>query len=71
MFQEIIFNPWTNNPLDFLEKPLTTADGKAVRITADLLGFHLFVDDGHIGNTKCNVTLCSHLNKLQVGRSAP
>lgn len=63
----INWNPWTNNPQNYLDKPLCRPDGSKVNLTVNHRGEFVIRWDGGEFTTDTNVVACRTLNDIEAG----
>jgi len=66
-FKEINFNPFNNNPLDYIDSNnLYTVNNEKITLKHDLK-FKIYIDNELKLITDSNVQACAFLNKIQSG----
>ena len=66
-FKQINFNPYNNNPLDYLENEnLVTIDNKKIKIKHDLK-FKIYIENELKFESESNIQVCYFLNMLESG----
>ena len=68
-FHLINFSPYTNNILDYIDKPLITKDGRRVKLTRRGMEFDVFIEPIKVPiiSTDNNLRVSYLLNKYAVG----
>ncbi len=61
----IIFSPFKNNILDYLNTVMTDKDGNKVLITQDMhMNFNIMINNNIVFASKDNIEISAYLNKL-------
>lgn len=72
-FQRIIFSPFGNNILDYIDKPLVTSSGRIVELTRRGMKFEVVIEPMLIPiiSTDDNLSVSYVLNQYEVGEILP